>query len=126
MITLWLKVCSWIQKKITLVDIHCLPQYPITKNGKRITRPIILKPANALDEHYIMKNVKHLKTYNESLNQTTLESGTSFRAKSMTKSNVFIAVHLPQKFYKQKMNLMTKFQENRVAGDRTRWGMPTH
>ena len=110
-------------EKITLVDIHRLPQHQITKNGKRVTRPIIIKLANALDKHYIMKNVKHLKTYNESLNQTTFEPGTSFRAKSMTKSNFFITDHFPQKFYEQKMNLMTKFKESRVAGDRTRWGI---
>ena len=89
-------------EKITLVDIHRLSQHQITKNGKRVTRPIIIKLANAMDKHYIMKNVKHLKTYNESLNQTTFEPGTSFRAKSMTKSDVFITDHLPQKFYEQK------------------------
>ena len=76
-------------EKITLVDIHRLSQHQITKNKKRVTRLIIIKLANALDKHCIMKNVKHLKTYNESLNQTTFEPGTSFRAKSMTKSNVF-------------------------------------
>ena len=70
-----------------------------------------------------MKNIKHLKIYNESLNQIILESGTSFRAKSMTKSNVFIADHLPQKLYEQKINLMTRFKEARIAGDRTRWGI---
>ena len=77
-------------EKIMLVDIYRLPQHQITKNGKRVTRPIIIKLANALDTHYFMKNVKHSKTYNESLNQTTFELGTSFRAKSMTKSNVLI------------------------------------
>ena len=41
----------------------------------------------------------------------------------MTKSNVFITDHLPQKFYEQKMNLMTKFKEARVAVDRTQWGI---
>ena len=109
--------------KITLVDIHCLPQHLITKNGKRIIRPIIIKLANTLGKHYIKKNVKHLKTYHKSLSRTTLEPGTSFRAKSMTKSTVFIADHLPQKCYKQKMNLITKFKEPRIAGDRTRRGI---
>ena len=90
-------------EEITLFDIHRIPQHLIAKNGKRVTRPIIIKLANALDKHYIMKNVKHLKTYNELLNQTTFEPGTSFRAKSMMKRNSFIADHLPQKFYEQKL-----------------------
>ena len=58
--------------KNTLVDIYCFPQHQITKNGKRVTLPIIIKLANALDKYYIMKHVKHLKNH-ESLNQTTSE-----------------------------------------------------
>ena len=62
-------------EKISLVDIHRLPQHQITKNAKRVTRPMIIKLANALDKHYIMKTVTNLKTYNKSLNQTTFEPG---------------------------------------------------
>ena len=50
---------------ITLVDAHRLPQRPIIKHGRRITRPIIIKLANAIDKKKIMTNLKHLKTYNE-------------------------------------------------------------
>ena len=50
---------------ITLVDAHRLPQRPIVKHGRRITRTIIIKLANALDKKKIMTNLKRLKTYNE-------------------------------------------------------------
>ena len=39
----------------------------------------------------------------------------------MKPKKVFVAKHLPQKLYEQKMNLMSKFKEAREAGDRTRW-----
>ena len=50
---------------ITLVDAHRLPQRSIVKHGRRITRPIIIELANALDKKKIMTNLKHLKTHNE-------------------------------------------------------------
>ena len=47
--------------KIQLVDIHRLPQHPVSRSGKRVTRPIIIKLANAMDKQTIMANLKHLK-----------------------------------------------------------------
>ena len=37
---------------VAVADVHCLPQYPITKNGKCITQPIFVK-LTILDKNMI-------------------------------------------------------------------------
>ena len=55
--------------KISLIDIHRLPQYLVTKNKVKITRPIIIKLAYVTEKQLIMNNLKKLKACNEQLNQ---------------------------------------------------------
>ena len=40
---------------LSLVDCYRLPQRPIFKQGQKVTRPIILKLANAFDKRLILK-----------------------------------------------------------------------
>ena len=47
------------------IDVHRLPQHPVFKNQKKITRPIIVKLADSFEKHLIMKSLKNLKAYNE-------------------------------------------------------------
>ena len=50
---------------VAVADVHRLPQHPITKNGKRIIRPIIVKLTSYSDKNIIMRSLKNLKEYNE-------------------------------------------------------------
>ena len=81
--------------KIQLVDIHRLPQPPVSRNGKRVTRPIIIKLANAMDKQIIMANLKHLKLYNEALKRFDHETRTNYKIETMKPKKVFVAEHLP-------------------------------
>ena len=54
---------------IELIDIHRLPQHPLMKNGKRITRPIVIKLVNMQDKSHIFQSAKHLRTYNGKLKE---------------------------------------------------------
>lgn len=102
---------------IPLVDIHRLPQHPVVRHGLKVTRPIIIKLANAMDKQKVMKNLKNLKSYNESLNQRLENSH------ARKKKQVFVTEHLPQAYYQQKKKLMPKFRQAREAGEQTRWGI---
>ena len=49
---------------LSLVDCHRLPQRPIFKQRQEVTRPIVLKLANAFDKRLILKAASKLKKYN--------------------------------------------------------------
>jgi len=103
---------------IPLIDIHRLPQHPIQKHDKAVTRPIIIKLANTMDKQTILKNLKNLKDYN---NDRKLQFElSSCREKAQ---QVYITEHLPKIFYYQKKKLNSKFKEARKAGNKTRWGI---
>ena len=85
--------------------------------GRRVTRPTILKLANAMDKQTILANLKHLKPYNEALKRFDLEAKTSYKTETMKPKKVFVTEHLPGKFYEQKMTLMSKFNKVREVGD---------
>ena len=89
---------------ITLVNAHRLSQRPIVKHGRRITRPIIIKLANALDKKKIMTNLKHLKTNNEarrSVQESNSNSTINLANQSMKRS-IYVTEHLPKACYEQK------------------------
>ena len=73
--------------KVRIVDSHRLPQHPLFKLGKRVTRPIIVKLAYMEDKTAIYKAAKNLNKYN----QTGRELKQSTRY-------VFITDHLPCAF----------------------------
>ena len=73
---------------INVANIHRLPRHPIYKNGKKITRPVIIKLSSVFDKQSIFKAVKNLKNFNQNSN-----------------SKVYITEHLPAEFIKQKQAL---------------------
>ena len=72
---------------VSLVDIHRLPQRPVTKNGKRVDRPIVIKVATEMDKARITGSLRKLKMFNEE--RKTDDPNTSY---------VFVTDHLPKRF----------------------------
>ena len=93
------------------IDVHRLPQHPVFKNQKKITRPIIVKLADSFEKHLIMKSLKNLKAYNE----------TRCKENHRNQSQVFISDYLPQEFQKHKKLLMPQFKSARKEGKKTYW-----
>ena len=52
---------------IYFADVHRLPQHPVVKNGKNITRPMIILLSNSFNKHQIIKCLKN-QAYNNKLN----------------------------------------------------------
>ena len=78
---------------IPLVDIHRLPQQPILRHVRKVTRLIIIKLNNAPDKHKIMSNLGKLKTYNsvrKSCPQSKSEASTIPRRNT---ESVYITEH---------------------------------
>ena len=93
---------------LSLVDCHRLRQRPIFKQGQKVTRPIILKLANAFDKRLILKTVSKLKKYN------IQDSGHSLSSNEKTSKSVYITEHLPHLLYQQKKKLLPLFKEAKI------------
>ena len=89
---------------MNISDIHRLPQHPIYKNSKKITRPVIIKLSSVFDKQSILKAVKNLKNFDQKSN-----------------SKVYITEHLPAEFVKQKQALLSQFKEARQSNKTTKW-----
>ena len=96
--------------KVSIVDFHWLPQQPLFKLGKRITRPIIVKLAYMEDKTAIYKAAKNLKKYN----QTRCEM-------KQSSPYVYITDHLPHAFQEQRKKLLPSFTEARADKQKTKW-----
>lgn len=93
---------------IYLADIHRLPQFPISKGGKRINRPIIIKLTSSFDKQQIMRSLWKLKEYNQS--------------SSTGNSNyTYVTEHLPREFQQQRKSLLPQFKSARLQNKRTAW-----
>ena len=90
--------------------MHRLPQHPEVKNGKNITRPIIIKLTNSFDEHQIFKSLKNLKAYNERLNLKPKQPGYAY-----------IIEHLPRDLQLQKKRLLPHYQEAKKENKKVTW-----
>ena len=77
-----------------IADIHRLPQRPIFKAGKKMTRPIIVKLTNALDKSLIFSQLRKLKQYNAKRTEN-----------NQSREPVFITEHLPPAFQQQKKSI---------------------
>ena len=75
--------------QIAVADLHRLPQKPVFRQGQKVTRPIIVKLVYANDKNYIYRQLRKLKSYNET-------------RKINSKSNIYITDHLPAAFLEQK------------------------
>ena len=89
---------------VDLVDIHRLFQHPVYKNGKKISRPIIVKLDSAFSKRNIFKSLKHLKEYNKD-----------------SEKNVFVTEHLPKPFYEKKKRLLLYFEQARSEHKKSMW-----
>ena len=78
-------------ENIEFVDIHRLPQYPVRKNGRPFSRPIIVKLLTMHDKHLIFKSVKHLQSFNNAK-----------KNKDQSVPYVYVTEHLPKKFQDQR------------------------
>ena len=88
--------------EINLSDIYRLPQQPITKNGRPVHRPIIVKLLTIHNKNLIFKSAKNLGQYNA----MRKESGS-------TNLNTYITNHLPAKFQEQQKLLLPYYKELR-------------
>ena len=95
---------------VSLVDIHRLPQRSVTKNGKRVDRPIVIKVATVMDKARITGSLRKLKMFNEGRKKD--DPNTSY---------VFVTDHLPKRFELQKKKLITQFNEVRKNRQKTAW-----
>ena len=95
-------------KSLPLMDYHRLPQQPTFKFGRKTTRPIIIKLANAADKRQIFGNLKNLKSYNES-------------RKALNLYCVFVTEHLRKKFLQERKLLLPEFKEARRMTSKTVW-----
>ena len=86
---------------VAVADVHRLPQYPITKNGKCIARPIIVKLTSYSDKNMIMRSLKNSKEYNEE-RKRTFGCETNY---------VYVTEHLPRELQQQKKKLVSSYKE---------------
>ena len=89
---------------VSLVDIHRLPQRPVTKNGKRIDRPIVIKVATVMDKARITGSLRKLKMFNEGRKKD--DPNTLY---------VFVTDHLPKRFELQKKKLIPQRGQKKSA-----------
>ena len=96
--------------KVPIVDFHRLPQQPLCKLGKRITRPIIVELAYMEDETAIYKAAKNLKKYNRTR-----------REMKQSSPYVYITDHLPRAFQEQRKKLFPYLNKARADKQKTKW-----
>ena len=81
-----------------LADIHRLSQHPIYDSGKRkINGPIIVKFMDIFNKQNFVKNLKHLREYNEKRLPTT--------------KYVYATEHLPIELQRQKKKLIPLYKK---------------
>ena len=93
---------------IKLADIHRLPQHPIYDSDKRkINRPMIGKFMDIFNKQNFVKNLKHLKEYNEKRPPTT--------------KYVYTTEHLPIELQRQKKKLIPLYKKAKEENKKTVW-----
>ena len=95
--------------KVPIVDFYGLPQQPLFKLGKQITRPIIVKLAYMEDKTAIYKAAKNLKKYNRTR-----------RKMQQSSPYVYITDHLPRAFQEQRKKLLS-FNKAQADKQKTKW-----
>ena len=93
-----------------ITDVHHLPQHTITKNGVRITCPIIVKVTSCSDKNPIVRSLKYLKPHNKESKRKFGSNAKSF----------FITEHLPHQLQQQK-NRLHIFKKAMKAGRKVFW-----
>ena len=96
---------------VAIADVHRLPQHSITRKGKRVTRPIIVKLTSYSDKNLIMRSLKNLRAYNEE--RKTKSEGTA--------DYVYVTEHLPRVLQQQKKLLLPAYKQAKKNGRRAVW-----
>ena len=91
-----------------MADVHRLPQHLITRDGKRVTRPIICKLTSFADKNLIMSSLKNLKQYN-ARRQISMKDNFKY---------TFVTEHLPVALQQQKKRLLPIFKNAKAQGKR--------
>ena len=92
------------------VDIHRLPQHPISSKGKAINRPIIVKLLSLEDKNLIFKSTRNLKDFNEKRKRD-----------DKTSPPTYVTEHLPKKFQEQRKLLLPYYKEAKLIKQKTFW-----
>ena len=92
----------------------------ISKEGRLICRPIIVKLASILNKERLFKNAKNLKSYHEKRDRNPNSSDKSNRLK-LNRSQVYLTDHLPKEFAAQKKLLYPKFIKAKRNKIKTFW-----
>ena len=95
---------------IEYVDIHRLPQHPVSRLGKKVHRPIIIKLLTMQDKKMLYKSVKNLKPYNARL-----------KLEQTSHPYVYVSDHLPQAFQNQRKLLLPHYKEAKKRKQNTLW-----
>ena len=95
---------------IEFVDIHRLPQNPISSKGKAINRPIIVKLLTLEDKNLIFKSTRNLKDFNEKRKRD-----------DKTSPPIYVTEHLPKKFQEQRKLLLPYYKEAKLKKQKTFW-----
>ena len=82
------------------IDLHRLPQHPVSRQGSKVYRPMIAKLATSADKNWIFKAAGRLKAYNEA-------------RRADNRSSVYVSDHLPKAYLRQKKRLLPSFKEAR-------------
>ena len=96
---------------VAIADVHRLPQHSLTRKGKRVTRPIIVKLTSYSDKNLLMRSLKNLKAYNEKR-----------KAKSQGAADyVYFTEHLPRALQQQKKPLHPAYKQAKKNERRAVW-----
>jgi len=100
-------------QSFSFVDLHRLPQRPVTTGGVKKDGPIILKLSNAFEKHTIVTSLKNLKDYNQ--HQVETRQGMTSKSSHLHsgQQKVYVSEHLPSKLLQQKKKVHTQFKEAR-------------
>ena len=96
---------------IAIADVHRLPQHAISKQGKRVTRPIIVKLTSYNDKNLIMKSLKNLKKFNAERKEKY----------GCDVNYIFVTEHLPKEVLLQKKRLIPVFKQAKQLGKKVMW-----
>ena len=93
---------------IEFVDIHRLPQHLISRKGKAINRPIIVKLLTLEDKNLIFKSTRNWKDFNEKRKRD-----------DKTSPPIYVTEYLPKKFQDQRKLLLPYYKEAKLKKQKT-------
>ena len=93
---------------LNIIDIHRLPQRPLSKQIKKLIRPITFKLSNILEKQKVLSACKFLKTFNDLRKVENIQS-------------VCVTEQLPKLFQAQKKSLFSQIKKAKIKKLKTAW-----